>query len=385
MFNEHQHIKIDLCGIVFFVGAINGLTVILYLLFSRDDKRQARFFLAALVAALSYGMLETFLYSVSIFSFVTDVYGYSWVFSIGPSLYFSILTSFYAERISRKRILTHYSTAIIALIINVIFFSLREKPFTTVGFSSPEMTFLNELKLGVLRFLNVVAIWIYFILAYKELIRFQQNGSLIDSYISRTEREFIIKWWKSLLRASGFIVVVWTFTLLGSLMFNKSSLLYIYYPFQFLLVIGSYWVGFTMYHRIKIIFINEEKNRQLHLSKLTSEQVTENIETISNSMKVDKVYLDPELNVTKLSALINLSPKTISAVLNQHLEIGFNDYINNFRVEEVKQRLLDPQNKNLTILAIAFDSGFNSVTTFQRVFKAKTGITPKEFLTQNQK
>jgi AraC-like DNA-binding protein len=100
-------------------------------------------------------------------------------------------------------------------------------------------------------------------------------------------------------------------------------------------------------------------------------------------MTVDKVYLDAELTLTKLAAHLDLPPKTVSAVLNQHLKVGFNEYVNRFRVEEVKQRLLNPPKGNLTVLAVAFDSGFNSLATFQRVFKNLTGITPTQFLTQN--
>jgi AraC-like DNA-binding protein len=63
----------------------------------------------------------------------------------------------------------------------------------------------------------------------------------------------------------------------------------------------------------------------------------------------------------------------------------FYDLVNGYRVEEAKRLLLDPKSKNNKILAIAFDSGFNSKTTFNTVFKKFTGFTPSDFKEQHAK
>ena len=66
-------------------------------------------------------------------------------------------------------------------------------------------------------------------------------------------------------------------------------------------------------------------------------------------------------------------------MLNQHLGKSFNEYINTFRIEEFKHRLLAENSENFTITGIALECGFNSQATFQRTFKAQTNQTPKEF------
>ena len=53
--------------------------------------------------------------------------------------------------------------------------------------------------------------------------------------------------------------------------------------------------------------------------------------------------------------------------------------MNEYRVEEVKKRMVDPAYKNLTILAIAYDSGFNSKSSFNTIFKELTGMTPSAY------
>jgi len=71
--------------------------------------------------------------------------------------------------------------------------------------------------------------------------------------------------------------------------------------------------------------------------------------------------------------------KIISAVLNQHLQKSFNEFVNQYRVNEFKEKIQSPQTNNLTIAGIALECGFNSQATFQRTFKEITGKSPSEF------
>lgn len=91
------------------------------------------------------------------------------------------------------------------------------------------------------------------------------------------------------------------------------------------------------------------------------------------------IILVPELSLAMLSHQLKISPKLISTTLNNELHKNFHDFINDYRVEEVKKRLIDPQYNHLTILAIAMDAGFNSKSTFNRIFTKVTGMSPKGF------
>ena len=102
-------------------------------------------------------------------------------------------------------------------------------------------------------------------------------------------------------------------------------------------------------------------------------------------MEQNKLYHDPALNLSALAKHTGVPPKTISAVLNQHLNKSFNEFINEYRIREIKERLLQPGNKNLTIAGLAYECGFNSQPTFQRAFKAFVGVSPKEFMSKEQK
>jgi AraC-like DNA-binding protein len=92
-----------------------------------------------------------------------------------------------------------------------------------------------------------------------------------------------------------------------------------------------------------------------------------------------KPYLRDSLTLADLAALIPISDKKLSELLNKHVCISFYDLINNYRVETVKQKMAAPDARQFTLLAIAFDSGFNSKTSFNRVFKEKTGVSPSKY------
>jgi AraC-like DNA-binding protein len=101
-------------------------------------------------------------------------------------------------------------------------------------------------------------------------------------------------------------------------------------------------------------------------------------------MEQEKPYLNPELTLSSLANMLKSSPDYLSSILNGNLNKNFFDFVNYYRVEEFKRICRLQQNENLTIMGMAWDAGFNSKATFNRVFKKTTGITPGEFL-ENKK
>ena len=93
----------------------------------------------------------------------------------------------------------------------------------------------------------------------------------------------------------------------------------------------------------------------------------------------EKPFLDPDLTLFDLARSLSLPPYQVSAILNRGLGKTFFAFVNGFRVEEAKRRLLDPAAGRTKILALAFECGFNSKSAFNRVFKDLTGLTPSEF------
>jgi AraC-like DNA-binding protein len=93
-------------------------------------------------------------------------------------------------------------------------------------------------------------------------------------------------------------------------------------------------------------------------------------------------YLEPELTLAQLAAMLQLSPAAVSQTINTCFGKNFNDFINSYRVEAVIQSLRADEHHTQTLLGIAYNSGFNSKATFNRVFKKNTGRSPREFIEQ---
>lgn len=101
---------------------------------------------------------------------------------------------------------------------------------------------------------------------------------------------------------------------------------------------------------------------------------------IISYLEDEQPYLNRELSIQDMSSALGIPRHFITEVIN--IELGKNFYllINEYRIEEFKKRISSPEYKNLTILAAAYDSGFNSKSAFNKVFKETTGQTPSEYL-----
>ena len=185
-------------------------------------------------------------------------------------------------------------------------------------------------------------------------------------------------WIKTFMITILFFGAMWVLSYLGHF-FIRVSNFSLYYPTEVFLVILMYWIGFTGYHRTKIITQPFEK-QPLTLNDFSITEIEHYAQLLAELMRIEKLYLNPELTVGQVANHLSLNQKLVSAVLNQHLKKGFNEFVNEYRVEEVKKRLAMPQYQHLTIAGIALESGFNSQATFQRTFKKIAQLSPTEYM-----
>ncbi len=122
-----------------------------------------------------------------------------------------------------------------------------------------------------------------------------------------------------------------------------------------------------------------EPPRRKERYHLGAEQVAGLGRRLDALMETDKLYLDPELSLTSLAEQLAVSSKELSLVINESKQKGFNDYLNGWRVRETARLLSHPEHRGAGLLEIAFDAGFNSKATFNRVFKQSTGMTPSQY------
>ena len=101
---------------------------------------------------------------------------------------------------------------------------------------------------------------------------------------------------------------------------------------------------------------------------------------LRHCMEEEKIYLDPKLSLKNVAVALGSNTKYLSLYINRCIGCTFNDYINSFRVQE-SCRILEQMtiSDRLNMTEVAEKSGFNSVSSFNRYFRTKMGVTPKEY------
>jgi len=150
-----------------------------------------------------------------------------------------------------------------------------------------------------------------------------------------------------------------------------------------------YFISFNSLRQKEIFLLNEN---QRNLIIATGEQSVKEKRKIipDNDLEILKTkltrlmedqhpYLDSELTLIRLAELIELTPHQLSYVINKGFSENFFWFVNRYRVQRVKELLSNGQNDHMSILGIAFESGFNSKTSFNTAFKKISSQTPSEF------
>lgn len=102
-------------------------------------------------------------------------------------------------------------------------------------------------------------------------------------------------------------------------------------------------------------------------------------------MEEDYLFRQTDLNLNKLAEELGISNKKMSGFLNQHIGQNFYEFINSYRIADFQAACTQEEYEHLSLWGIANHAGFRSKTSFNRVFKKQTGITPSEFYRQNNK
>ena len=131
----------------------------------------------------------------------------------------------------------------------------------------------------------------------------------------------------------------------------------------------------------------------IEVSKKEEEKLTSNIldnqqiETLKKELltyfEEEEPYLNPQLSLKFVADVLGLNTNKMSYLINQAFNTNFNDFINQYRLNHFKTISIDPKNSHLTILGLAYDSGFNSKSVFNTYFKKIEGLTPRAWLKAN--
>ncbi|MBC7641360.1 MAG: AraC family transcriptional regulator [Flavobacterium sp.] len=194
----------------------------------------------------------------------------------------------------------------------------------------------------------------------------------------------------------GFVILVsWVIAIVYNINNALNPNLNIYYPLRFSAAFALYWITYQGFFQTNLLveridirenfkFQFPKINKNENVSKIQIKSVDKDFEFINNFIQSEKSYLNPYLNIEEFSKDTKIPVKKLSQILKNNAILNFTDFINQIRIERAKTILLDTNYEDYTIVGVCLECGFNSKSTFYRVFQRFTKTTPTKYIQDNQ-
>ena len=322
-------------------------------------------------------------------------------FAIGPILYF------YTKAISNNnfkvqgRMYLHFLPAFLYLAVAVITSLVQIFVFDqlNLGNNYEDPDFANWYTI-----LSSFSILIYLFLSIKHFRQFKQFTQITTSFADFAN----LKWLRNFLYAFSILTVLpFIKEILSNFDFFE-KLRYFgpwYYYLAFAIVV--YYIAINAFQAVilplrRLQFDTHSLELYQELATNKAEVYNENLPIVETQpfiederhaqiksrlillMEEQFIFERSDLTLGDIAMKLDTNTVVISRVVNQMFNLNFNDFVNQYRVNAVIERIANPKFKNQTLLSIAFDAGFNSKATFNRAFKKFTGKNPKDFLSESK-
>ena len=367
-------------NVIILLGTIQGF-IISSLLFFSKEKRQSNRLLGIFIFLISLACLNTYLFnqnwyaSSHSFQLFAAVMPMVIIMPLGPLLFFYTKASLDPGFKLSKKHKPHFYPVIIDLLpyVTAILFVIG----MLTGLIGNHRWHLGYF-IDIYNVYSDIPRWIsltcYLVLSF----RYVTAGRI---KAETPQLIYQLQWLKQCIAVMMAFQVIWLLYLIPYVIPKYTDKLLgavDWYPIYVPLAILIYWLGIKGYLVMKYQQVTLKNNSV----KLPAAVLDQTILALKKAMEKDAVYLNPDLNLAMLSKYTGIPAKTISAVINQHLNKSFNEFVNEYRVEAFKEKVQQPKMNSLTFAGIASECGFNSQATFQRTFKQVTGLSPSEFKNQ---
>ncbi len=321
-----------------------------------------------LILGFSFVLVQYVLYWTNYGSIYPYLYFFdsSWYLAFGPLLYIYI-AKFYSKTFKIRWF--HFLPAIISFMLNGYYFA-KSNGFQELGDYKGDILFS---LFGSLRSPWIAALsLIIYLITTKDFISLQKSDENSQYEVTRK------KWTNLLLKLfSVFSISYISYYVLVKFPFFNSHW---DYAISFSMTISIYTIGYVVYKEPSIF--NGELLSKLFLKETNGQELTsatkdEFYNTLLSYIKNNKPYLDNNLRLVHLADKTGFSTHILSKLINEKAHKNFNQFINEYRLEEARKLLIDDD--SISIKTIYFDVGFNNKATFNNAFKNKYKCTPSEY------
>jgi len=300
----------------------------------------------------------------------------------GLFLYYYIFTLVSEKKQLQKKDFLHF---IPFILFNIYLLIASFFPGTAVKLNIEQLSMNNDPPLLFLFFLILTALsgTIYFLFTIKLFRKLDIN--IFNNFSN--SKDINLNWLRNLVFIFG---IVWTTLISITIIHHVFGMFSMIFCTDGLFLSLSVFVILIGYYGLKqkVIFFAEsiivsgdiiEVQAKYSGSRLKDSEAKLYVEKINKHMELSKPYLNPDLTLLQLASDLGITPHILSQIINDQYKLNFFDFVNEYRVQEFKDAVVDPKNKSFSLLGIAFECGFNSKSTFNRIFKKSTGLTPSQF------
>ncbi|WPU94105.1 ABC transporter permease [Mucilaginibacter sabulilitoris] len=358
---------INTYDLAFFGTIFIALTFTLLLWFTKRINLAANRYLALAMVTIVLWIARILGIDIGLSAYVAN---WSWIplqfsLSLGPLIFFYVLKITRPEYKFRFKDLLHFSPLLLELGAQALEISDSIK----TGAATYKTATFQQLN-PVLQLLAFVSVITYLYLCHRLIERFYRRLKF-----NRGDRyRYELRWLHKLIIGFGLLWLLWIpFTAADYFYYQYQLSVHAYYPLYLLLIVMAIWMA-------AIAFLTHEVGVPVaphsFLKPVLPAEMKQRGIWLKNVVKADLYYQDPELSLTSLAEKLELGPHELSRIINTVLKKSFNDFINEYRVQAVARKMQDPAYGHITLLGIAYESGFNSQSTFNRIFKQMTGKSP---------
>ena len=298
-------------------------------------------------------------------------------FLLGPLLYFYTRSMVYNDFALTSRHLFHLFPFLFVTLTFQVYYHLQTEDYQKL---IQQAIAAQNLPPGFYFSIGVVFIHIgiYLFLSFQEISVYRQRIRDQFSAVGKINLDWLV----FMMASVGVILVIsiaQTFLPIVGLKDYFQSLFIIPFLFLFFFTNAVVWKGLKQPEIFSGIDFDPQFGKKYQGSSLSSYESEQIREKLIKLIELEKVYLDPELSLDQLADRLTVSSKKLSQVINESFDQNFFDFINSYRIEEAKRILQESTDSKLTVLEVMYQCGFNSKSSFNTLFKKKTGVTPSAF------
>ena len=366
-------------AIVFLFGAVQALFFVI-LVFSKKEKHSSDYLLITWLIALGlqltgyYAIHERLYDSILLVPLILLLPPLIYVHGPLLFLYTSSLSS--TRKSFQIKNLLHFVPAFLSLTYYLFAFIFKAQRDLAYFETNPIVSDYLSITFYLLNiFLNPV----YVVLVLFKIADHQSKIRMNFSYLEKIN----LNWLKLLAIGLGTIsLTVWVVHIISNLNIVEGDFSRDFWIFLsvtlFVFVIGYF--GFRQGVIYKFAVQSDptpgQEDKKYEKSQLSQEEAELIMQKLDQYMVREKAFVKSDLSLMDVSSALDISPHTLSQILNVFIRKNFFNYVNEQRVNLVKQMLSDPGFDKYSLLGIALEAGFNSKSSFNRIFKNETGMTP---------